>query len=84
MPRPSYPPYDFTCPYTDNCPHLDGLSTAWVFGEYRRADDTYHEHLRIIDNFYDDLKAMDEQIRVLQRENAELQSQVSGLASEAI
>ena len=49
MPRPAYPPYDFSCPYTDHCPHLDGLSTTWVFGEYQRADEEYQEHLRIVD-----------------------------------
>lgn len=79
MPRPSYPPYDFICPYTDNCPHLDGLSTTWVLGEYRRADDTHHEHLRIIDAFDDDLKAANKRIRTLERENAELKAKLVAL-----
>jgi transposase len=79
VPRPTYPPYDFTCPYTDNCPHLNGLSTKWVFGEYQRADDVYHEHLRIIDNFYEALKVRDDRIRVLERDNAELKAKYQAL-----
>ena len=79
MPRPAYPPYDFTCPYTDNCPHLNGLSTKWVFGEYERADDVYHEHLRIIDNFHEALKVRDDRIRVLERDNAELKAKYQAL-----
>ena len=79
MPRPTYPPYDFTCPYTDNCPHLNGLSTTWVFGEYERADDVYHEHLRIIDNFHEALEARDDRIRVLERDNAELKAKYQAL-----
>src|SRR4030042_1949734 len=46
MPRSCYPPHDFTCPYEHNCPHLDWMSTRWVLGEYRRAEETYQEHLR--------------------------------------
>ena len=56
MPRSPYPPQDFECLYKDSCPYLDGLSTTWVLGEYRRADDVYQEHLRIIDGFDGELK----------------------------
>ncbi len=79
MARPSYPPYDFICPYTDNCPHLDGLSTTWVLGGYRRAGDAYHEHLQIIDAFDEDLKAANERILALERENAELKAKLAAL-----
>lgn len=79
MPRPVYPPYDFSCPYTDNCPHLDGLSTTWVMGQYRRADDVYQEHLRIIDNFSEALEASEKRVHVLERENAELRAKYQAL-----
>jgi transposase len=79
MSRPVYPPYTFSCPYTNNCPHLDGLSTPWVLGEYRRADDVYQEHLRIIDHYSDSLRASEERVRVLQRENAELRARYQTL-----
>lgn len=79
MPRHPYPPYDFTCLYEHTCPYLDGLSTSWVLGQYRRADDVYHEHLRIIDNFSDALKSSEDRVRVLERENAELKAKYQAL-----
>lgn len=79
MPRPAYPPYGFSCPYTVNCPHLDGLSTTWVLGEYRRAHDVYQEHLRIIDHFSDALSASEARVRILERENAELRARYQAL-----
>ena len=60
-------------------PYLDGLSTTWVLGEYRRAADVYQEHLRIIDSFDGDLKDRDDRIRVLERENAELKAKLQAL-----
>jgi len=79
MPRSPYPPQDFKCLYKDSCPYLDGLSTTWVLGEYRRAEDEYQEHLRIIDHFDDGLKTRDDRIRVLERENAQLKAKLQAL-----
>jgi len=79
MPRYFYPPHDFECFYRHCCPYLDGLSTQWVLGEYRRAGELYQEHLRIIDGFDEELKVRDERIRVLQRENAELKAKLQAL-----
>ncbi|MDP2158153.1 MAG: IS66 family transposase, partial [Nitrospirota bacterium] len=79
MPRPVYPPYNFNCPYTNNCPHLEGLSTTWVMGEYRRADEVYQEHLRIIDHFSDSLRVSEARVRVLEQENAELRARYQAL-----
>ena len=79
MPRYPYPPHDFECLYRHSCPYLDGLSTTWVLGEYRRAHEVYQEHLGIIDLFDDHLKARDERIRVLERENAELKARLQAL-----
>jgi transposase len=55
------------------------LSTQWVLGEYRRAAEVYHEHLRIIDGFDDDLKARDDRIRILERENAQLKAKLQAV-----
>jgi len=55
------------------------LSTTWILGEYRRGEEEYQEHLRIIDHFYESLKASDERIRVLERENAELKAKLQAL-----
>ena len=79
MARAPYPPPDFACLYQDSCPYLDGLSTTWVLGEYRRGEEEYQEHLRILDHFYDGLKARDDRIRVLERENAELKAKLQAL-----
>jgi len=51
----------------------------WVLGEYRRAGPMYQEHLRIIDGFDGALKARDERIRILERENAELKAKLQAL-----
>lgn len=79
MLRSPYPPPDFECLYRHSCPYLDGLSTTWVLEEYRRGDDGYQEHLRIIDAFGQELRARDERIRILQRENAELKAKLRAL-----
>lgn len=79
MPRYPYPPHDFECLYRHSCPYLDGLSTQWVLEEYRQAHDVYQEHLRIIDVFDGELKARDNRLRVLERENAELKAKLQAL-----
>ena len=79
MPRCPYPPHDFECLYRHSCPYLDGMSTQWVLEEYRQAADVYQEHLRIIDGFDGELKARDERIRVLERQNAELKAKLQAL-----
>ena len=79
MSRHPWPPYDFDCLYEHTCPYLDGLSTKWVLGEYRRADEVYHEHLRIIDNFREAVEERDKRIRSLERELAEVRAKYQAL-----
>jgi len=79
VPRGAYPPYGFTCPYTDHCPHLDGLSTTWVFEEYQRAGEVYQEHLQIIDVLDARLNAALKQVRMLEKENGELKAKNTAL-----
>ncbi len=79
MPRASYPPYDFVCQYQDHCPHLEGMSTTWVLGEYRRGEDTDDEQLRIIDEFDEQLETARKRIRELEREVAELRAKYQAL-----
>jgi hypothetical protein len=71
MARPLAAPYDFQCPYENRCPYLDGLSTLWVYAEYRRLEDYYQEHLQLIDAYDDDLKASQERVGQLEKANAE-------------
>ena len=77
--RRVYPPYGFTCPYRDNCPHLDELSTTWVFENYQQADEVYHEHLEVIDILRSRLDAAQKQIRALEKERAELKAKHTAL-----
>ena len=79
MRLPPYPPHDFECVYRHSCPYLDWLSTTWVLEEYRRAGEEYQEHLRIIEAFDPALKARDDRVRVLERENAELKAKLQAL-----
>jgi transposase len=79
VPRPAYPPYGFSCPYTGHCPHLDGLSTTWVFEGYQRAEEVYAEHLRIIDVLDARLNAALKKVRMLEKENAELKAKNTAL-----
>ena len=55
------------------------MSTQWVLEEYRRGEDVYQEHLRIIDGFDDDLKVRDDRIQILERENAERKAKLQAL-----
>jgi len=79
MGRYPWPPHDFECAYRHNCPYLDMLSTTWVLGEYRRANEVYQEHLRIMDNFSEELDAREKRIRELERENAELKAKYQAM-----
>lgn len=79
MARPPEPPPDFVCPYRHRCPALDGMATQWVLEEYRRAEEVYQDHLRIIDGFDGELKVRDARIRVLERENAELKAKLQAV-----
>ena len=79
MRLPPYPPRDFECVYRHSCPYLDWLSTTWVLEEYRRADKEYQEQLRIIEAFDPALKAREDRVRVLERENAELKAKLRAL-----
>ena len=79
MSRHPWPPNDFVCLYEHTCPYLDGLSTKWVLGQYRRLDDDRLEYLRIIDINREEVQERDEQIRILARENAELRAKYQAL-----
>jgi transposase len=74
-----YPPYGFTCPYADNCPHLEGLSATWVLEGYDRADRVYQEHLQIIDLFRGKLDDAMKRARLLEKENEELKAKNTAL-----
>jgi len=73
------PPYNFDCQHKNECPHLMGLSTHWVFSEYTRAQEQYQEFLHIRDNFRHDLDDAYRRINKLKKENDELKAKFKTL-----
>ena len=61
-------PSGYDCPYRRACPHLEGLSTRWVFEEYQKMP------LRESD-LHNDLEALD-------AENREYRRQIKALETE--
>ena len=81
MPRYRYPqaPWDFQCPYKHSCPHLEGLSTQWVFEEYQRAYDEHCEHWKARDLQQEDLEKALRYIGELEKQNEELKAKLKAL-----
>jgi len=68
-------PDGFVCPYRDNCPHLEGLSAFWMFGEYQRARLLEHEHWQIREQ-------MAQEMASLQRIVSEQKQEIERLKAE--
>lgn len=77
--RPQQAPWDFKCPYKDCCPHLEGLSTQWVFEEYQLSHDEYLEHWKVREIQQEELEKVLENIGKLEKENEELKAKVKAL-----
>ena len=73
------PPYNFDCQHKNECPHLMGLSTHWVFSEYSRAQEQYQEFLHIRDNFRHDFDDAYRRINKLKKEIDELKAKFKTL-----
>jgi transposase len=72
-------PWGFECPYKHNCPHLQGLSTQWVWEEYQRSGNEHREHWKVRDIQQEDLgKALD-CIARLEKENEILEAKLKAL-----
>lgn len=50
------------------------MSTTWVLAEYRRGEDSYQEHMQIIDLLDETLERARKRIRELEKEVAELRA----------
>jgi transposase len=72
-------PFNFQCPYEHNCPHLEGLSTKWVWQEYQRSHDEHLEHWKIRDIQAEELEKALEYTRKLERENEDLKAKLIAL-----
>ena len=77
--HPHQAPWDFQCPYKHHCPHLEGLSTQWVFEEYQRSHDEHLEHWKIRDIQQEELEKALDYIGELEKENEELKAKLKAL-----
>jgi len=65
MAKKQQAPWSYECKYKDSCPHLERLSTHWVWGEYQRSSDENREHWRVRDIQRDELEKALQQIKIL-------------------
>ena len=80
MPLPGKrPPYGFACPHRNYCPHLEGLSTHWVWAEYQRSGQREDDDAQRIHQLGEDLAQAGQRIFSLERENDELKAKLAAL-----
>jgi hypothetical protein len=81
MPRKGLqqPPANYQCPYHNCCPHLQGLSTEFVFAEYQNAHAEYLDHWKARDELNELLDQMRTYTQELQAQNAELKAKLTAL-----
>jgi len=72
-------PWDFDCSYKNSCPHLEDLSTKWVWEEYQRSHEEHLEHWRIRDIQQQELEKALKYIGELEKENEVLKAQLKAL-----
>ena len=72
-------PWNYQCPYRHACPHLEGLSTQWLWEEYQSAPDENMEHWRVRDLQSQELSAARKRIHELEHENEQLQAKFTVL-----
>ena len=80
MPLPGKrPPYGFVCPHRNYCPHLEGLSTRWVWEEYQRSGDRENEDGKLIRELEEQLKIVEQQLYESEKKNDELRAKLTVL-----
>lgn len=72
-------PANFQCPYQLCCPHLQGLSTEFVFAEYQNSSWEHLEHWKARDQLSGLLDQMRGYTQKLETENARLKAQLAAL-----
>ena len=70
------PPGKYHCPYEHHCPHLEGLSTHWVWSEYQRSAPRDWERYHIIDLQAQELNDAHGLIQQLKKENEQLKAKL--------
>ena len=81
MPRKGLqlPPANYQCPYQRCCPHLQGLSTEFVFAEYQNSHEEHIDHWKARDELNELLEKMRSYTQELETQNAELKAQLTTL-----
>ena len=74
-----HPPWHYQCPYRHNCPHLQGLSTQWVWEEYQCSHDEHLEHWKIREVQQEELEEALFHISKLEEENETLKAKLKAL-----
>lgn len=72
-------PWDFKCSYRHCCPHLQGLSTKWVFDEYQQSHDEHLEHWKVRQIQQEELDKALEYIDRLEKQNEALKAKLKAL-----
>lgn len=79
MGRYKQAPYGFACPYANNCPHLEGISTQWAWTVYQESslERSAHWHIRDImaKEIDDGLACIDKLEKEVAQLKAELKAQ---------
>ena len=72
-------PYDFECLYQHSCPHMDGHSTTWAHYQIKEAGRLNGDYWRLSDMCRDEVAALHDRIRTLEKENAKRKAQLKTL-----
>jgi len=72
-------PANYQCPYQRCCPHLQGLSTEFVFAEYQRSHEEHLDHWKARDELNELLEQMRGYSQELEAQNAELKAKLTAL-----
>ena len=73
------PPANYQCPYHTCCPHLQGLSTEFVFAEYQNFHWEHLDHWKARDELNELLEQMRGYTQELEAQNAELKAKLTAL-----
>src|SRR6266481_1135605 len=74
-------PDDFSCPYRDGCPYLEGLSTSWVFHRYQDVAGTECHYEYQLEELHKQLNQERRQRKQVELEKQQPQAAASGRAS---
>ena len=72
-------PDDFSCPYRDGCPYLEGLSTGWVFYQYQHTEPTECHYEHQLEEINQQWRQEQRRCQELQAENQQLRAQLQAL-----